>query len=138
MNYILLIFTFLLVNSPSETNTLTLTISNINNIEGNLRIGLFNTGESFLEEGQAYRSFNVEVNDESETIVIKNLPKGNYAIGLYHDKNSNDKCDRNFLGIPKEPYAFSNNFKPRFSAPTFKDCQFEISSDHKLELKLID
>lgn len=137
MNYILLFFTFLFINATTETNELTLTISNIKHIEGSIEIGLFDNGERFMEEGQAYKSLSVEVKSSSETIVIKNLPKGNYAISLYHDKNANGKCDRNFFGIPKEPYAFSNNFKPRFTAPTFKDCEFDLASDHSMEINLI-
>ncbi|HAV53612.1 MAG TPA: hypothetical protein DCX41_01580, partial [Aequorivita sp.] len=93
--------------------------------EGSLRIGLFDKGDRFLERDQAFRSVNIPVKSSSETFTFKNLPKGNYAISLYHDVNDNDTCDRNMFGIPKEPYAFSNNFKPLFSAPDFEDCRFE-------------
>lgn len=125
------------MNTPSETHTLTVTIENINRLEGTLEIGLFDNGERFLEEGQAYKSISIEVKNDSETFVIKDLPKGNYAISLYHDENANGVCDRNFFGIPKEPYAFSNNYKPKFSAPTFEDCQFELTSDKTMKIHLI-
>ena len=137
MNYLFLFFTFFFINTPTETNELTLTISNIKQLEGRIEIGLFDVGGRFLEEGQAYKTVSFDVKANSETIVIKNLPKGNYAVSLYHDKNSNGKCDRNFLGIPKEPYAFSNNFKPKFSAPTFKDCEFDLTSNQSMEIMLI-
>ena len=137
MNYLILFFTFLFINAPVETSELTITVNNIKHIEGTIEIGLFNKGDRFLEEGQAYKTLSVQVKSKSETFVIKDLPKGEYAISLYHDKNSNGKCDRNLIGIPKEPYAFSNNFKPRFSAPTFKDCEFDLSSDHSMEIKLL-
>lgn len=138
MNYILILFTFFLLNPSTETSDLTLTISNIKHIEGRLEIALFNNGERFLESGQAYRAISVDVENNIEKVVIKGLPLGTYAISMYHDKNSNDKCDRNFLGIPKEPYAFSNNFKPKFSAPTFEDCKFELTADKSLNLELIN
>lgn len=137
MNYFLIFLSFLVLNGAAERNELTVTISNIKHLRGSIEIGLFNTGERFLEEGQAYKSISVEVNDTSETLTIKNLPDGVYAISLYHDVNSNGRCDRNFLGIPKEPYAFSNNFRPKFSPPSFEDCQFQISGDHSLEIKLL-
>ncbi len=137
MNYFLIFLSFLFLNGAAERNELTVTISNIKHVRGSIEIGLFNTGERFLEEGQAYKSISVEVNDTSETLTIKNLPDGVYAISLYHDVNSNGRCDRNFLGIPKEPYAFSNNFRPKFSPPSFEDCQFQISGDHSLEIKLL-
>lgn len=137
MNYLIIFFTFLFLNTPSESNDLTLTISNIKDIEGTLEIGIYNDGEFFMEKGKTFRTASVEVTKSSETIVIRDLPHGTYAISMYHDINSNDKCDRNFFGIPEEPYAFSNNFKPRFSKPTFEDCEFNISSDHSMEINLI-
>lgn len=138
MNYIFLFFAFLFFHPPTETKELTLTISNIKHMEGELIIGLFNNGERFLEEGQAYLSISKKVTGDSEIVVFKNLPPGTYAVSMYHDKNSNGKCDRNFFGIPKEPYGFSNNFKPKFSAPTFEDCAFNLSSNESLTINLIN
>ncbi|SRX52452.1 DUF2141 domain-containing protein [Aequorivita sp. CIP111184] len=136
MNYLVLFF-YLLFGSPSnETNNLTINITNIENIQGTLEIGLFNNNERFLEEGQAFKTISVKVQADSETVVIKNLPKGTYAISMYHDENADGKCNRNFLGIPTEPYGFSNNFRPKFSAPTFEDCQFAIKSNHSLKIVL--
>lgn len=137
MNYLIIFFSLLFMNSQSDTHTLTVTIHNIKSIEGTLEIGLFNNGDRFMEEGQAYKSVSVDVENESETFVIKNLPKGDYAISLYHDKNANGQCDRNFIGIPKEPYAFSNNYRPKFSAPSYKDCQFDLNSDKSIKIELI-
>jgi uncharacterized protein (DUF2141 family) len=35
--------------------------------------------------------------------------------------------DKNFLGIPKEQYGFSNNVMGRMSAPTFDQAKFTIT-----------
>lgn len=138
MNYLFLFSFFFVLNFQSDKKELTLTISNIKYIEGNLEIGLFNSGDRFLESGRAYRKISIPVKSDSETFVIKDLPPGEYAISLYHDKNSNGVCDRNFFGIPKEPYGFSNNYRPKFSAPTYADCKFELISDHSLEIELVN
>lgn len=137
MNYLFVLSLFFVLNFTTDKKELTLTITNIKNIEGNLEVGLFNTGERFLELGQAYKKFTIPVKSDSQTLVIKDLPKGEYAISLYHDKNSNGVCDRNFFGIPKEPYGFSNNYKPKFSAPTFTDCKFELSADQEIRIELV-
>lgn len=137
MSHIFLLIYLLLSSSAAETHTLTVTVDNIKSMEGTIEIGLFNKSEKFLEKEQAYKGVSVEVKSSSESIVIKNLPKGTYAISLYHDKNSNGICDRNFLGIPKEPYGFSNNVKPKFSAPNFKECAFDLASDHSVTVDLI-
>lgn len=137
MNYLIIFFSLLFMNTASETHTLTVTINNIKTMEGSLKVGLYTNNGRFLEEGQTFQNISVEVENDSETFVFKNVPKGVYAISLYHDENSNGTCDRNLFGIPKEPYAFSNNFKPKFSAPTFADCQFELSSNKSLNIELI-
>jgi uncharacterized protein (DUF2141 family) len=57
------------------------------------------------------------------------LPRaGNYALFVYHDANSNNDIDTGLLGIPKEGYAFSNNVRPKLSAPSFKSTQFAAGS----------
>lgn len=137
MKYLLLFFPLFFANAQTQTQTLTVTVHNIENVKGTLEIGLFNSDERFLEEGQAYKSISVEVNSSSETIVIKDLPSGTYAISLFHDLNDDKVCNQNFFGIPKEPYAFSNNFKPKLSAPSFEDCQFNLTADKSLKIELI-
>ena len=138
MNYLIIFFSLLFINTSSDTHTLTVTINNIKNIEGLLKVGLYSNNGRFLEEGQTFQSISVDVENDSETFVFKNVPKGDYAVSLYHDENSNGTCDRNLFGIPKEPYAFSNNFKPKFSAPTFEDCKFELSSNKSITIDLIN
>ncbi len=129
---------FAIMPAQPENFTLTVTVTDIETPEGSLRIGLFDKGDRFLERDQAFRSVNIPVKSSSETFTFKNLPKGNYAISLYHDVNDNDTCDRNMFGIPKEPYAFSNNFKPLFSAPDFEDCRFEFKNNTQLSIKLLN
>jgi uncharacterized protein (DUF2141 family) len=55
------------------------------------------------------------------------LAPGEWAVAVSQDLNNNDKLDKNFLGIPTEPFAFSNNVKPRLSAPRFEECKFTVT-----------
>lgn len=123
-------------NSFDKNPRLKLSISNISTIDGYINIGIFNSNTDFLKKGKAFRNFSIKVTKSVESIVIDDLPKGNYAISLYHDKNSDGICNLNLLGIPKEPYGFSNNFKPRFSAPVFDDCKFVFHKDLNLTIRL--
>ena len=66
------------------------------------------------------------------------LPPGRYAAVCYHDENSNGKFDRSIIGMPKEGYCFSKNFKPTLSAPKFEDCAFDYKGgDQSLSLTMI-
>ncbi len=136
MNYILICFLFLSGIFANENPQLTIKIENIGVIEGSIRIGVFNTKKNFLKREAAIKHYYINVENTTEIIEINDLPKGDYAFSLFHDENSDDKCNLNFLGIPKEPYGFSNNIKPKFSAPSFEDCKFSLTKDRVLEVTL--
>ena len=68
------------------------------------------------------------INASSMAFSFKGLGSGIYAVSIYHDENDNGKLDANFMGIPSEPYAFSNNAKGMFGPPSFEDCRFEVKS----------
>ena len=70
-----------------------------------------------------------------EGVTIKNLKQSNYAIAIFHDKNSNNKFDK-FLSIPNEKYGFSNNAFSFFGPPKFEEAAFFLSSNERLELEI--
>ena len=67
---------------------------------------------------------------EGATVLIEfnDLPPGEYAIKALHDLNSNGRMDMNFLGIPQEPYAFSNDPKVMFAEPSFSETSFKVAA----------
>ncbi|AUC84663.1 hypothetical protein CW731_04850 [Polaribacter sp. ALD11] len=136
MNNIFLYITFLTTIFSTNHPQLTINISNIEKVAGKIVIGVFSTKKSFLKEGKSFKEYIIDVNDNSVSFVIKDLSKGDYAISLYHDANSDNVCNRNFFGIPKEGYGFSKNFKPKLSAPKYKDCKFLLENNIILDIKL--
>ena len=64
------------------------------------------------------------------------LPHGEYAISLFVDSNGNKKIDKNFFGIPKEQYGFSNNVMGRMSAPSFDQAKFMVTGPTIQNIKL--
>jgi uncharacterized protein (DUF2141 family) len=71
----------------------------------------------------------------SATLTISDLNYGSYAITIFQDLNQNQKIDKGFLGIPTEPFAFSNNYRPVFRAPKWSDCEFIYSNENsKIEI----
>lgn len=138
MKTILLLFGMISTLFPTNNPELTIKISNIDKIKGEIKVGVFDTDTNFLKEGHAIKNYSIKVKNNTATLTITDLPKGEYAITMYHDQNSDNECNRNFIGIPKEPYAFSNNVKPKVSAPKYKDCKFTFSDDKTLNIKLIN
>ena len=119
-----------------NTASFMLEVNGVSNIEGELRIAMFNSQESYTKEPV----FAVVLPVDSTTIVwrIDELPFGDYAIAVYHDKNANGKLDTNIVGIPKERYGFSNNARGRFGPASWNDSFFSfdaISKGQRIRIK---
>jgi len=71
------------------------------------------------------------------TVTVRNVPPGRYAAVAYHDENANNDLDLNALGMPREPYGFSNEPPMLMGPPLFKDAAFEVKDqDVALTIKL--
>jgi uncharacterized protein (DUF2141 family) len=44
--------------------------------------------------------------------------------------------DLNWLGLPSEGYAFSNNATSMFSAPDFEDASFKVNGDMTVKITM--
>ncbi len=133
----LLFSSFLGFATPSKKVPITITIDNINQLKGNIQIGIYNDAKYFLDEGKEFTVLTKKVTGSALTFTINNLDEGEYAFAIYHDKNSDKKCNKNFFGIPTEAYGFSKIYKPIFSKPNFKDCKIDIRKQKNIHIKLI-
>lgn len=133
-------FIFVFVNSDMTSPNLTIQFSNLEEkyIGKNLYIGYWSDDkETFPEADKVNLKDKFTINN-LKFFISKSLEENTYAISLFIDMNGNGKLDKNLFGVPKEPYCFSRNFKPKLSAPNFEDCSILISKDTKLTLELID
>lgn len=63
-----------------------------------------------------------------ETAFCVTVPRaGIYALAIYHDRNANTKLDKNFIGLPSEPFGLSNNPPLRLAMPKHRDSAFEVN-----------
>lgn len=61
--------------------------------------------------------------------VLKDLPAGStIAVAAYHDVNNNGKLDRNLLGVPTEPYAFSGKPSSKWRAPRWEEVSISTTA----------
>ena len=98
MRYILaLVLFFGLQKGYAQQGQLKITVPNINKIEGKIQVSLYNSKDKFIKKGQEYKSQIRNVKSNSETFIFKNLPAGVYAVALYHDENSDGKCNTNLI-----------------------------------------
>ena len=111
---------------------------------GTLMLAIYNNAEAF--EGSVIKEKRSEVGvfkglelylepKDSMRLSIE-IPDGEYAIAFFIDANGNKKLDKNFLGIPKEQYGFSNNAMGTLSAPTFEQAKFKVAGNTVQNIKL--
>lgn len=94
--------------------------------QGIVRLGLYTEAEYPKDNAAWIASADVPAVGGETVVTLQNIPVGTYAVEVYQDLNSNGKMDRNFLGLPREPYGFSRDAHPRLSKPDFSRVKFEV------------
>jgi len=128
MRHVLYLF-FLCISVTAlaqDDHMLTVEFDGIKTEKGKLFVALYDSEANFLK--RPIHKIIVEINDGKAATVFSNLKPGIYAISSFFDQNNNGKMDTNFIGIPKEPTAMSNNAKGSFGPPKFKDAKFGITT----------
>ncbi|MFM8571075.1 MAG: DUF2141 domain-containing protein [Pirellula sp.] len=122
-------------NSQSP-RLLKVVVSGFEGQEGRCRVALYRNQEGFNQPEKAFAKETLELPNEGPlawTIELSpediQTPVTRWAISAHHDKNANDKLDKNAFGIPTEAYGFSNNPKRGFGPPKFDEVCFEIQPD---------
>lgn len=106
---------------------LVVVIKNITQESGTINIALYD-GEKSFKDHVILEGTRVDAKTPSVTIRFE-LDEGEYAIRVYHDVDSNGEMNFNRLRMPSEPYAFSNNVKPRFGPPGWKKTKFSVGKE---------
>ena len=110
----------------------TVVVSSLASTHSVVKLNFYNAADKFLQKSQHALHLEVKPEGKTEISVPVELASGDWAVALTQDTNDNDKLDKNLLGIPTEPYAFSNNVRPHLAAPKFEECKFTVSGPGKV------
>ena len=113
---------------PAVAAELTVTVDNLRNAKGNVRLSAYAAAAEWPDHSAAAND-KVEPAQQGSVVFHFDLPPGTYAIACFHDENANGKFDQDFLGIPEEGYGFSNNLHPFLRAPTFAAASFVLPAE---------
>lgn len=119
-------------NERADTSSLVVQIKGLKNTNGKVNIALYNSGSSFNNPDQIYRSCFADISANPLEVSFDSLPSGDYAFAVFHDENNNQNLDQNFLGIPKEGFCFSNNAMGSFGPPNYDKAKFNIPAKSKV------
>lgn len=116
-----------LLAAGTTESYLTVRVRGLNTYTGKLVAHLYRQAEADAfptKPERAFRSATAPASKYTVELRFGNIPPGVYAVGVYHDANGNGKLDTNFLGIPNEGMASSNNAKGSMGPPKFQDAAF--------------
>jgi uncharacterized protein (DUF2141 family) len=104
--------------------------------KGNLKVGVFNSAESFKNKAQPVFESTLKVKDTLESLNFKRIPPGFYAVAIYHDENEDNTLNTKKFGIPTEGVGFSGSYKSRIKPPDFKEAGFNFSRDTIINIEI--
>ncbi|MEE1961812.1 Uncharacterized conserved protein, DUF2141 family [Flagellimonas taeanensis] len=117
-------------------NTISVHINNVESNEGQIKVAIYDSDDSFLSFEQVYRGSSVKAQKGQVILRMEDIPSGEYALAIFHDENGNGKLDTNWLGIPRERVAFSHAKMKTFGPPKYKECAFKVTADHEISIDL--
>jgi uncharacterized protein (DUF2141 family) len=137
-----LLMPLLLGGAASQGAELVVNVSGLKSADGFLGCALFaeSLAERFPLDVSKATTQRAPARAGSMRCEFVGLPAGRYAVSASHDANGNGKTDRNFVGLPTEPWAVSNNMRPTLRAPRFAEAAVQLAADEvkQLELRLAD
>lgn len=125
----------LLAFTNVQAADLSVEISGVAEAKGDVMVALFNKSEGWMRKGAAFTQVAAQVG--TVTVSFPNLAEGDYAVSVIHDLNSNRKLDANAVGMPIEPFGFSNDAAGTFGPPSFDQARFKFGPESKsIKIKL--
>lgn len=141
---ILIILAALLAGNAAlaaDAANLRVVATNVKSDQGKLFVWVYDKKDDWLSDRyRTQKSVPVAGNRQGDKVTIELLlPAGEYALSIFQDVNDDGKLERNFIGIPKEPAGLSNNLRPKFGPPKYKDARFLVTvgavTEQKIELQ---
>jgi uncharacterized protein (DUF2141 family) len=111
---------------PAAAAELTVHVEGVLPAGGILRLGVYDAARYPDDDSKPVASADVPAIGGETVITLHNIPPGIYAIQTFQDVNANDKMDTTWMGLPLEPFGFSQDAKPFLSKPSFDEVKFTL------------
>ena len=122
---------------PAPAGEITVVATGLRGEGESVRLALVSTPAAFEDREAPLKTAAARIAGGTARLVLEDVPYGDYALMLYQDRNGNGKLDPGFLGMPKEPYGFSNNVRSPTGRPPFEKARFTLRESRlTLEVRL--
>lgn len=134
----LFIFAFLIsCQAFAQGPSLTIKVRGLSELGGRLMVGVFNNDADFKNKVNPCKKAIIPINDTTISLTFDGIEPGTYAIGIYHDTNSDGQLNTKKLGIPAEGVGFSGGTPYRIRPLSFDEARFEFVKDTVCEIQMI-
>jgi uncharacterized protein (DUF2141 family) len=119
------------VMAEDLTGILMVEVSGLKDVTGNVYIAVYNSDSTWLGD-ETVLSKKVAISDALDGDLVRTellLPLGEYALSVFYDKDNDGELDTNFIGMPKEPIAMSNNAVAKMGRPKYADAVFTLGAE---------
>ena len=93
---------------------------------GKVYLQVFGTAQSFNNRTGGVAAEIVTPSKGQATATIRNLAAGRYAVAAFQDAEGTGKLETNLVGMPREPYGFSNDARAALGPPSFERAAFTV------------
>jgi uncharacterized protein (DUF2141 family) len=106
-------------------------ISGLKGATGSVFISVYDSDSTWLSD-ETVMNQKVVIAESLDGDLVRtelHLPLGEYALSAFYDKDDDGELDTNFVGMPKEPIAMSNNAVAKFGPPDYSDAVFSLGAE---------
>ncbi|HEX4583331.1 MAG TPA: DUF2141 domain-containing protein [Burkholderiaceae bacterium] len=103
---------------------------------GAVIVALYDKAEAFPKFDRTLAVKTAEARTASVQVAFGDLGPGRYAVAAYQDQNGNGRLDKNFFGVPTEPYGFSNDARGSMGPPSFDAAAVDPSATPNIVINL--
>jgi len=124
-----------LASGAASAGDLKVEVHGITETKGDVLVAVFNQKGLWLK--QSLISKKIAASTNKVVVLFEGLPEGDYAVSAVHDLNSNGHLDRNPIGMPTEPYGFSNDATGNFGPPSFDSAKITLTqAAHNISVRV--
>lgn len=105
-----------------------LEVRNVRSAKGVITVDIHDdNSDGFLNNDGLVGRIHTPAHAQTTRICIAVESQGTYALAVYHDRDDDRVFDKNWVGLPAEPYGISNDPPIRLGPPSHEAAAFSVS-----------
>lgn len=114
-------------SAPPGEGSLTVAFRGVTQPRGVVLCAVFDSKAAYDANAHPVRTLELPAGERNFSATFAGLPPGRYGVKAFHDRDGDGKMKFNPLGMPMEPYGFSNNARAPFGPPSWRAAGFAVA-----------